>query len=155
LLGAATDVALVLAGPLDPRFPQGNALARRHGVEDRVTVLGEVPASDLPALYSAAAAFAFPSFEEGFGLPPLEAMACGTPVVCSAASALPEVVGDAALLVDPADASAIAVALRRVLDDASLRERLIESGLARVARLRWPPIAAATWQVYREVAGSC
>jgi glycosyltransferase involved in cell wall biosynthesis len=103
--------------------------------------------ADLPELYAAARVFAYPSLYEGFGIPPLEAMACGTPVVASNAGALPEVLGDAALLVDPRDEAALAEALRAAADDrGSLRRR----GLERAARYRWDRAATETWRVYDE-----
>jgi alpha-1,3-rhamnosyl/mannosyltransferase len=151
-LRSVPEVALVLAGPVDRRYPDGAALAARSGLADRVIQLGPVPDADLPVLYSAATAFAFTSLAEGFGLPPLEAMACGTAVVCSRASSLPEVAGDAALLVDPGDASAIAAALNRVLEDAILRERLVEAGRERAAELTWERTAWLTWAAYQTAA---
>jgi glycosyltransferase involved in cell wall biosynthesis len=101
--------------------------------------------ADLPALYAAASVFAYPSLHEGFGIPPLEAMACGTPVVASTAGALPEVLGDAALLVDPYDVDALAQALEAAAAD---RGDLRRRGLARAARYTWPAAAAETWRIY-------
>jgi glycosyltransferase involved in cell wall biosynthesis len=111
------------------------AEAERHG--DRVRILGFVDDADLPALYRNAALFALPSLYEGFGLPVLEAMACGTPVVCSNISSLPEVAGDAALMVDPFDIDGLAEAMTRTLEDAGLRQRMIAKGLAQAARFTW------------------
>ena len=111
-----------------------------------------MPEADLPALYSAATAFVFPSLYEGFGLPVLEAMACGTPVICSNTSSLPEVAGAAALLVDPLDTAALADALRHVLTDGDLRADLRRRGLAQAARFTWTQTAAATLAVYRQEA---
>jgi glycosyltransferase involved in cell wall biosynthesis len=108
-------------------------------------MMGFLEDTDLPALYRQAAVLAFPSLYEGFGLPPLEAMACGTPVVASAASSVPEVVGDAGLLVDPLDVSAWTEALSRALDDPSLREPLRRAGLLRAAEFTWPR-AAQHWR---------
>jgi glycosyltransferase involved in cell wall biosynthesis len=106
---------------------------------------GYVPDADLPQLYAAARVFAYPSLYEGFGIPPVEAMACGTPVVGSNAGALPEVLGDAALLVDARDEAALAEAIRAAAEDqGALRRR----GLARAARYRWDVAAEQTWQVY-------
>jgi alpha-1,3-rhamnosyl/mannosyltransferase len=104
------------------------------GLPAEIRFLGSVPDDDLPALYAGAAVFVFPSLEEGFGLPALEAMACGTPVVCGEAGALPEVVGNAALLVNPRDVAAITGGIARVLADADLRAELRSRGLARAAR---------------------
>ena len=129
--------ALILAGGRgwmdDPIF----AHVERLGLRDSVRFLGYVPDADLPALYSLADAFAFPSLYEGFGLPPLEALACGTPTVVSDTSSLPEVVGDAALLVPPTDVAALAATLRRLLDDETLRARLRAAGPAQAARFSW------------------
>ena len=113
--------------------------------------LGRVPDEDLPDLYSAAVVFAYPSRYEGFGLPPLEALACGTPVVCSNRASLPEVVGDAALQVDPTNPADLAAALARLLDDAPLRATLRARGLARATRFTWERTAAETMIVYQEV----
>jgi glycosyltransferase involved in cell wall biosynthesis len=144
------DVSLVLAGPRDRRYPTGPDLASGPGLAGRVLAPGPIAAADLPGLYGAATVFAFPSLDEGFGLPVLEAMACGAPVVCADRGALPEVVGEAALLVDPIDEGALAAALHRLLSVPAERDRLRAAGLARAARFRWEAAAAATWQVYRE-----
>lgn len=111
---------------------------------------GFVPQEDLPALYSAAWAFVWPSLFEGFGLPPLEAMACGTPVIASNVSSLPEAAGDAALLVNPDDQEAIAEAMRRISGDTALRAALRERGLARAAEFTWGRTAALTLDCYRK-----
>lgn len=116
-----------------------------------VRSLGVVEAADLPALYGGALALVVPSLWEGFGLPALEAMACGTPVVAADRGALPEVVGDAALLFDPTDAGAFDAALARIVDDASLRADLARRGPARAARFTWAETARATLSVYRDV----
>jgi glycosyltransferase involved in cell wall biosynthesis len=115
-----------------------------------VRLLGRVGDADLPALYAAAEALVFPSLYEGFGLPLLEAMACGTPVIASRGGALPEVAGDAALLVDATDAGALAAAIARVVDDGALRAHLRASGLERARAFTWTACAAATLAVYEE-----
>lgn len=112
---------------------------------------GYVDDADMPALFGGATAFAFPSFYEGFGMPPLEAMACGTPVIVSDASSLPEVVGDAAEIVDPHDTASIAAALDRVLRDPALRSRLSAAGLARCARFDWEVEAAKLRELLRRL----
>jgi glycosyltransferase involved in cell wall biosynthesis len=118
---------------------------------DRIRVLGYVPRADLDRLYRAATALAFPSLDEGFGIPVLEAMSAGLPVVTSNRSALPEVAGDAALLVDPADAGALAAALRRAVDNTALREELIRRGRARAAEFTWAGAAQRTLAIYRSL----
>jgi glycosyltransferase involved in cell wall biosynthesis len=130
-----TNRQLVLAGGRGWLYEDIFAEAERHG--DRVRILGFVDEADLPALYRNAALFAFPSLYEGFGLPVLEAMACGTPVVCSNVSSLPEVAGDAALLVDPLDIASIAEAMARVLQDAGLRQDMVARGRSQAARFTW------------------
>src|SRR4029079_11022849 len=112
-------------------------LLLKHGIASRVKRLGAVPKDDLVALYNAAAAFVFPSLSEGFGIPPLEAFACGCPVICSNATSLPEVVGDAALMFDPQDAHALAAHLQAAASDAGLRERLRRAGFERVRQFSY------------------
>jgi len=124
---------------------------RELGLEDRVLFTGYVPDEDLPAIYSAADLFVFPSLYEGFGLPVLEAMACGTPVVCSNTSSLPEVAGDAALLVDPTDMRALAGAMKRALTDEEKRKEMREKGLRRAAKFSWEKAATMTLKVYQDV----
>jgi glycosyltransferase involved in cell wall biosynthesis len=119
-----------------------------------VRFFGFVPSQTLAILYRLAAVFVFPSLYEGFGLPPLEAMASGTPVITSNVSSLPEVVGDAALLIDPRDPEAIADAMRRVLTDAALREDLRTRGLARARHFSWDRSIARVKQIYDEVLAS-
>jgi glycosyltransferase involved in cell wall biosynthesis len=145
---------LVLAGPRgwlsDTIFEERD----RSPFRNDVIFLGFVADEDLPTLYSAADVFAFPSFYEGFGLPPLEAMACGTPVVVSDAASLPEVVGDAGLSVPAEDTDALADALERALLDDPLRARLRTDGLARAATFTWSAAAEALLAVYRQVAAA-
>jgi len=122
--------------------------ARESGYEDELVFTDYVPDDDLVALYNAAELFVYPSLFEGFGLPPLEAMACGTPVVTSNTSALPETVGDAALTVDPHNVEALAVAMARALDDADLRARLSGDGLRRAQSFSWERTARTISAVY-------
>jgi glycosyltransferase involved in cell wall biosynthesis len=133
-------------GPIDAAF-------ERLGLAGAVRFTGYLDDADLPALYSAAEAFVFPSLYEGFGLPPLEAMACGAPVIASNASSLPEVVGSAALLVDPHDSGALAAAIERVLGDQPLRDDLRRRGLARAAQFGWARAAQETLAAYRQAIG--
>jgi glycosyltransferase involved in cell wall biosynthesis len=123
---------------------------KRQPWADDVILTGYVTDADLPALYRGAAAFVYPSIFEGFGLPPLEAMACGTPVVTSNTSSLPEVTGDAALLVDPYSEDQIADALLQITGDDALRSRLRAAGLEQAKRFTWRDAAARTLQLYRE-----
>ena len=118
-----------------------------------ITLLGYVAKPDLPALYSGAAAFVYPSIYEGFGLPPLEAMACGAPVITTNNSSLPEVVGDAALIVDAHDVDAIANAMLQVASDPSARENLRQRGLARAKFFTWRRTAEQTLAVYEKALG--
>jgi glycosyltransferase involved in cell wall biosynthesis len=120
-------------------------------LRDAVVMVGYVGHEHLPLIYRGATAFVFPSFYEGFGMPPAEAMACGIPTVCSNAASLPEVVGDAAVTVDPNDAEGMADAMGRVVRDSALRERLSREGPRRVARFDWRKTTAATLDVYRRV----
>jgi glycosyltransferase involved in cell wall biosynthesis len=148
-LGPAESARLVLAGSRGWLDEPIVAQAERLG--ERVRLLGPVPAADLPALYAAATAFVYPSLYEGFGLPPLEAMAAGTPVIAAKASCLPEVLGDAALFVPPEDETGLTEALRTVLADPVLRDDLRARGLAHAATFSWERTAAATLAIYREV----
>lgn len=125
----------------------------RHGLRDRVRVLGLIPQDDLVALYREADAFVYPSLYEGFGLPPLEAMACGCPVACSRATSLPEVVGDAALLFDPASPAELEAHLRALAARPDLREQLKAAGLARAARFRYRESARALLALLEQAAG--
>ncbi|MBI5566780.1 MAG: glycosyltransferase family 4 protein [Chloroflexi bacterium] len=141
-------IDLIIAGSWDARYPEAKQAAKEN---DRIRFLGPISDADLPALYSSALAFAFVSEYEGFGLPPLEAMACGTPVIASNTSSLPEVVGDAGLLVDPHDLGAIAAALERVVDDEVLRLNLKQRSLARAAQFSWAQTARLTLDAYHEI----
>lgn len=118
------------------------ACIERHHVTPRVYFMGLVPEAKLPSLYRGAEALVFPSLYEGFGLPLLEAMACGTPVLTSNTTALPEVAGDAALLVDPTSVEQIAGAMEQIVSDTSLRRQLREKGLTRAAQFSWESTVA-------------
>ncbi len=127
------------------------AVARESGYAEDIVFTGYVPDEDLVALYNAADLFVHPSLFEGFGLPPLEAMACGAAVVTSNTSALPEVVGDAALTVDPLDVEALAAAIARVLSDGDLRTKLESRGPARAAQFTWERTARIVHDVYQSI----
>ncbi len=148
------DHSLVLAGARGWHYEPTFSLVRRLGLEQHVLFPGYVAANDQALWYSAADLFAYPSLYEGFGLPLLEAMACGTPVVASNSSSLPEVVGQAGLLVEPSDVGGLASALRNVLQDGALRQRLREAGLARAGTFSWGKMADETVRVYESVLGS-
>jgi glycosyltransferase involved in cell wall biosynthesis len=141
---------LVLAGR--PGWKAEPILARARAQPGFVRILDYVPQAHLAGLYSGAQVFVFPSLYEGFGFPVLEAMACGTPVVCSNTSSLPEVAGEAALAVAPLDTEAMSAAIGRVLDDPSLRAALVAKGLAQVQRFSWARAAAETLQVLEQAA---
>jgi len=144
---------LVLAGAVDARWEDPLDAARRVDVERSVRRLGAVDEADLHALYAAAEVCIVPSLYEGFGLPALEAMAAGTPVAASNASALPEVIGDAGLLFDPADRGAMAGALAALMHDADLRQRLAVAGRERAATYTWERTAALVRQALGQAAG--
>lgn len=141
---------LVLAGVHGDGVASLLSLADELDVNQSVVLTGYVPDDDLPALYGGADLFLFPSLYEGFGLPVLEAMTCGVPVVTSNVSSLPEIAGDAALLVDPRDSEAIAEAAWRVLKDAALREEMILKGKERAAKFTWQHCAQQTLTCYRQ-----
>ena len=143
---------LVIAGGKGWLYDEVYTTAERLNLGERLRFAGFVADEDLPALYSAADLFAHPAHFEGFGLTPLEAMACGTPVVASDATSLPEVVGEGGLLVPPHDERAWAEALRRVAHDRALHDRLAAQGLEQAARFSWQETARRTVEVYRRVA---
>ncbi len=149
---AEKRAALVLVGEHDPRFPSPSRWAAQFGVSRSVLALGSVPDEDLRALYSGAAFVAFPSLCEGFGLPLLEAMACGAPAMASTTPALSEVAGDAAILLNPRDTSAWTRMMARLLEDATLQASLRAKGLARAAQFSWAAAARQTLEVYRSLA---
>jgi glycosyltransferase involved in cell wall biosynthesis len=145
------DLQLVLAGQKGWLYEEIFAQVQRLELADRVVLTGYVPDADLPALLSGALAFVFPSLYEGFGFPVLEAMACGTPVVCSDVSSLPEVAGDAALLVDPLDTQALAEAISRILDNANLGHELVQRGFHQLRKFSWRNCAEKTLGILEEV----
>ena len=142
---------LVLAGKAGWLYDALLARVGELGLEERVLLPGYVADADLPALLSGATAFLFPSLYEGFGLPVIEAMACGVPVVCSNVSSLPEVAGDAALLVDPLDTGAWSSAMERVSNDERLRRDLVERGRRQITRFSWGRCAGEVLELLEEV----
>lgn len=142
---------LVLTGGQDPGCHLTRQEVVTRGIEERVICLTDFPDADLPALYNAADLFVFPSLCEGFGLPPLEAMACGTPVITSNVSSLPEVVGDAGITVDPSNAEVLAGAVLQVLRDPSVGEEMSAKGVERAKTFSWEKTARQTRAVYQEV----
>jgi glycosyltransferase involved in cell wall biosynthesis len=145
------EAALVIAGGAGWKNESIFAEVEKQQMADRVYFPGFVEDTDLPALYSTAAVFVYPSLYEGFGLPILEAMACGVPVIASNRSSLPEVTGDAGLLVDPHDVAAIATAMTRLLEDYPLRQQLSAAGLKRAAQFTWSGMAAQLVDIYRQL----
>ncbi|MBP7830546.1 MAG: glycosyltransferase family 4 protein [Kiritimatiellae bacterium] len=148
------DVRLRIIGPPDPRYPEAPRKARELGLEGAVEWGGYAGGADLLDAYQQADVFALLSHYEGFGLTVLEAMACGTPVVCSDIGALREVAGDAARRVDPCDPEAVADALGRVMTEPGVAEEMRRKGLARAREFTWARTAAETLRVYEEVARS-
>ena len=142
---------LVLAGPPDTGFQPVRACIRELQLEKDVVLTGYVATADLPSFYNAAAAFVYPSLFEGFGLPLMEAMACGTPVITSQGSSLSEVAGEAAVLVDPLDEASITNAMKQVLSEPELRCRLGEAGLMRSRQFSFAKAARQTVAVYERV----
>ncbi len=144
---------LILAGKMAWLFEETLREIETHGLKEKIRFTGFVPDEDLPGLYSAAKCFVYPSFFEGFGLPPLEAMQCGTAVITGDRTSLPEVVGDAGILVDPFDVGAIADAIEKVLTDNKFREEMVRKGLERAMQFSWTATARQTLDVFEKVFG--
>ncbi len=146
----APDVTLAIAGRANGSYREARLepLVRELGLGKRVRFLGVIPQPTLASLYAGASAFALPSFSEGFGLPVIEAMAAGTPVAASNRSSIPEIAGDAALLIDPDDPRQLAGALDQILTDLPLREALARRGRENARRFRWDRAADAMTIVY-------
>jgi glycosyltransferase involved in cell wall biosynthesis len=148
------EAKLLIIGDELSKYPQLRRMVHRFQLHQHVRFLGFVPDATLAALYRMAAVFVFPSLYEGFGLPPLEAMAAGAPVITSNVSSLPEVVGDAALLIDPMSPAAIADAMARVLCEPELRASLIARGHDRVKHFSWSRSVSRTHAVYEQLVGT-
>jgi glycosyltransferase involved in cell wall biosynthesis len=145
---------LVLVGKLGWSYENIFDLLEELRLGADVIILGHIPRRDLPALYNLADLFVYPSFYEGFGLPPLEAMACGTPVIASCSSCFPEILGEAAILIDPNDVSGLSEKMYIMITDSVLRARYIDRGLERAGQFSWERTARETLQVYKEVSRS-
>lgn len=145
----STRPPLLLVGGKGWLYDEVFACAQTLGLNNEMVFVGYVPIEDLPLWYNAAELFVYPSLYEGFGLPPLEAMACGTPVITSETSSLPEVVGGAALCIDPTDTEALAAAMQQALADADLREQMRSTGLAQARGFSWQATALGTVASYR------
>jgi len=149
--GEGTDAPLIIGGGKGWMYDRIFSRLEELNLKDRVHFPGFLASEDLPLWYAAASVFVFPSRWEGFGIPPLEAMACGTPVVSSNRSSLPEVVGDAGLMVDPEDIDGMGEAILRILNDKDLAQELRERGLQQAKRFSWKTSAERTLKVYEEV----
>jgi glycosyltransferase involved in cell wall biosynthesis len=145
---------LVLVGAPGWQHERISAQAVRLGIRECLVLAGYIPREHLPGVYAAASALLYPSLYEGFGLPPLEAMGCGTPVLASSTSAMPEVVGDAGILADPYSAQAIAEGILRVTQDEPLRRQLVEHALERAKQFRWESAAQSTLRVLEDAYSS-
>jgi glycosyltransferase involved in cell wall biosynthesis len=152
--GDLEDLKLLIIGDEISKLPALRLAVHRYKLHKHVRFLGYVPDDQLAVLYRLASVFVFPSLYEGFGLPPLEAMASGTPVVTSNVSSLPEVVGDAAVLVDPHDVDSIVDGLRTVLTDPLRAEEMRRKGLARAREFSWERSVVRTLEVYRRIGGA-
>ena len=148
---ALARARLQISGAREADFPSHSRLVNNLGLKSRVQWLGQAPAEEMPALFARASVLVYPSLYEGFGFPPLEAMAVGTPVVASNRGSLPEVLGDAALLIDPNNQRALGEALEAVLSKPEVRGRLRSAGLRRARLYTWDSCARKTAEVYREV----
>jgi glycosyltransferase involved in cell wall biosynthesis len=149
--GGLDDLRLVIIGDEISKYPSLRQSVHRHRLDKFVRFLGFQPYDTLAAFYRLARAFVFPSIYEGFGLPPLEAMACGVPVVTSNVSSLPEIAGNAAILIDPYEPASIAEGIRSAVTDDALRARLIERGFARAREFSWGQSVAAIHRIYMDV----
>lgn len=142
---------LVIAGKRGWNFERIFALVQEYQIEEPVIFTGYIKEKEIPFLLSGAIGFVFPSFYEGFGMPPLEAMACGTPVIASNVASIPEVVGDAGILIDPNDVKALAKAMEQLFTEKELREILKRKGFERSQRFRWKKSAEQLMKVYTEL----
>lgn len=149
-----SDIKLIIAGKKGISFEIYRKKAEELHIINDILFPGFIALSDLPHLYSAAKLFVYPSFYEGFGLPPLEAMACGTPVIASNVTSIPEVLGDSAALIDPHNVESITSSMLQILEDNLYKESLIAKGLNKSASLSWNKTAKQTLEVYSEISNS-
>jgi len=147
------DAVLVLAGPPDERYPELACLIHESGMDGRVKMTGFLSQDELVELYNEAALLVLPSFYEGFGLPILEAFACGTPVVASRAASIPELVEDAGVLLDPKDTQRWVDEICRLLEDEVRRNSLIQRGYERLRAFSWPEAAKNILKMYEGLCG--
>ncbi len=154
LQATESDMQLVVSGKPDPLYPEFLKYRAEHNLENQVLIPGLVPENQLMELYKKAKAFVFPSFYEGFGLPPLEAMAMGTPVIASNSSCIPEVCGDAALYFDPYNPSAIAQQMQKIQEDELLRKELSEKGILQAKKYSWETAAKTLLETMERVESS-
>jgi glycosyltransferase involved in cell wall biosynthesis len=145
------DLSLVIAGGKGWLEGEMYQTIAKTGMKEYVHLIGFADDADLPVLYSAAACVVFPSLYEGFGFPVLEGMACGTPVITSNVSSLPEVAGDAALLINPVETDELTTAIQRIVEDADLRERLIQRGYQQIQHFTWANSAQHLYQIYQDI----
>jgi glycosyltransferase involved in cell wall biosynthesis len=153
LLQEQPDIELVIGGKKSWYYEDIFQTVKKLGIENRVRFLNYVPSEDLPLLYNAAEIFVFPSLYEGFGLPPLEAMKCGTPVITSNVSSLPEVMGERGMMVDPDDPVALCEAMKKIILDRSFQEEQVKYSLERSRQFSWEKTAEMTLDVYEKVMG--
>jgi glycosyltransferase involved in cell wall biosynthesis len=142
---------LVFAGRPDPKFPYLITKVKELGLQGAVKFTGFVEDDDLPALYNNAELFAFPSLSEGFGIPGLEAQACGIPLAASNRTCFTEIFGGGAVYFDPENVSDMALKMSKILDDKGERARLVEKGFQNAAKFKWEDVALRTLEVYREI----
>lgn len=147
----STNLKLVIAGRKGPSFEKYKIMAQKLGLSDKVIFPGFISTNDMPYLYNSAKLFVYLSFYEGFGLPPIEAMACGIPVVASNVTSLPEILKDSAVLVDPFDDFKIYEALDKSLADSNLRQDLIKKGFSLSNKLKWSNTAISTLNAYKSI----
>lgn len=151
LVERGMQAPLVIAGKMGWMYAEFLRQLQTLQIQEKVHLAGYIPAEDLPIVYNLADVFVYPSIYEGFGLPPLEAMACGTPVITSAVSSMPEHVGEAGMLVAPQDELALADAIQRVFNDPDLRRSLSQKGPPQAAQFTWKKTAQETMQIYRQI----